>query len=130
MLSEIIDWHEAMEQCGNDEEFLFELLDDFREELTTQLAKIQLAMAMVPVRPLLIRSAAHVIKGAAANLFCEPLRQASFDLEKAAKEVSEESPHTELIVTRFEALVEAANNYYAMVDDIKETEEKSIDEND
>lgn len=36
----VIDWDEAMEQCGDDEEFLRELLADLREETTQQLAKM------------------------------------------------------------------------------------------
>ena len=38
---DVIDWDEAMEQCGDDEEFLRELLDDLRGETDTQLAKIE-----------------------------------------------------------------------------------------
>jgi hypothetical protein len=39
--SEIIDWDEAMEQCGDDEEFLRELLADLRGETDSQVAKIE-----------------------------------------------------------------------------------------
>lgn len=39
--SDVIDWDEAMEQCGDDEEFLRELLDDLRGETDAQLAKIE-----------------------------------------------------------------------------------------
>lgn len=38
---DVIDWHEAMQQCGDDEEFLRELLVDLRSETETQLANIQ-----------------------------------------------------------------------------------------
>lgn len=38
--SEVIDWHEAMQQCGDDEEFLHELLEDLRTELETQVTTI------------------------------------------------------------------------------------------
>lgn len=37
---DVINWDEAMQQCGEDEEFLHELLNDFRGELETQLASI------------------------------------------------------------------------------------------
>ena len=37
---EVIDWDEAMQQCGDDEEFLRELLDDLRQETDTQMEKI------------------------------------------------------------------------------------------
>ena len=39
--SEVIDWDEAMQQCGEDEEFLRELLADLRSETDTQMAKIE-----------------------------------------------------------------------------------------
>ncbi len=38
--SHILDWVEAMEQCGNDEEFLRELLSDLRGEIDAQIKKI------------------------------------------------------------------------------------------
>lgn len=37
----VIDWDEAMEQCGDDEEFLRELLADLRGETAAQVAKIE-----------------------------------------------------------------------------------------
>ena len=37
----VIDWDEAMEQCGDDEEFLRELLADLRGETDAQVAKIE-----------------------------------------------------------------------------------------
>jgi len=39
--SGVIDWDEAMEQCGDDEEFLRELLADLRGETDAQVAKIE-----------------------------------------------------------------------------------------
>lgn len=40
-VSGVIDWDEAMEQCGDDEEFLRELLADLRGETDAQVAKIE-----------------------------------------------------------------------------------------
>ena len=40
-MSEVIDWDEAMQQCGDDEEFLRELLADLRSETDTQMSKIE-----------------------------------------------------------------------------------------
>ena len=40
-MSDVIDWDEAMQQCGDDEEFLRELLDDLRSETDTQMSKIE-----------------------------------------------------------------------------------------
>jgi len=38
--SHVIDWVEAMEQCGDDEEFLRELLSDLRGEVDAQMERI------------------------------------------------------------------------------------------
>lgn len=38
--SHVIDWEEAMEQCGDDEEFLRELLSDLKGEVDAQVVKI------------------------------------------------------------------------------------------
>lgn len=38
---DVIDWDEAMQQCGDDEEFLRELLADLRSETDTQVQKIE-----------------------------------------------------------------------------------------
>lgn len=43
-VDDVIDWDEAMIQAGEDEEFLRELLVDFREELFAQIAKINVAL--------------------------------------------------------------------------------------
>jgi hypothetical protein len=40
MTEGVIDWDEAMQQCGDDEEFLRELLGDLRDETDTQMVKI------------------------------------------------------------------------------------------
>lgn len=40
-MSDVIDWDEAMQQCGDDEEFLRELLADLRDETNTQMVKIE-----------------------------------------------------------------------------------------
>lgn len=44
----VIDWDEAMEQCGEDEEFLRELLSDLRGETDTQVVKMEEALEVSP----------------------------------------------------------------------------------
>ena len=39
--SPVIDWEEAMQQCGDDEEFLRELLDDLRDETDQQMSRME-----------------------------------------------------------------------------------------
>ena len=38
---EVIDWDEAMQQCGDDEEFLLELLGDLRDETDMQMKSME-----------------------------------------------------------------------------------------
>jgi len=40
-MSNVIDWDQAMEQCGEDEEFLRELLADLKGEVDTQIINIE-----------------------------------------------------------------------------------------
>lgn len=40
-VSDAVDWDEAMEQCGDDEEFLRELLSDLRDEINEQMIKME-----------------------------------------------------------------------------------------
>ena len=40
----VIDWTEAMEQCGDDEDFLRELLSDLRGEIDAQIIKMDEAL--------------------------------------------------------------------------------------
>jgi len=82
----VIDWEEAMQQCGDDEEFLRELLSDLRSETDAQMATMEeIIRNPSDGNPFIqICRAAHVIKGAASNLMCPELRKTSMDLESAA----------------------------------------------
>lgn len=42
MATPVIDWDEAMQQCGDDEEFLRELLGDLRTETDTQMSQMEI----------------------------------------------------------------------------------------
>ena len=66
------------------------------------------------MRLLNIRSAAHVVKGAAANLFCKELRSAAFELEMTAKNADEGRLSAEIqrkLEENFQILKIAAKNY-------------------
>mmetsp|Transcript_15052 Transcript_15052/g.31647 ORF Transcript_15052/g.31647 Transcript_15052/m.31647 type:complete len:135 (+) Transcript_15052:153-557(+) len=84
--SHVIDWVEAMEQCGDDEDFLRELLSDLRGEIDAQIVRMDevLQAGINDQSFLLIMRASHVIKGASANLMCQELREAATNLEQAA----------------------------------------------
>ena len=59
--ADVIDWDEAMEQVAGDEEFLHELLNDFKDELATQMDKLGESISMVSVSQLNKTSLALVI---------------------------------------------------------------------
>jgi hypothetical protein len=61
-----------------------------------------------------------VIKGAAANLMCEPLRMAAYNLELIAKQHPASAPITADVVanlnSKFDELKEATNRYMHFLD--------------
>jgi hypothetical protein len=61
----VIDWEEAMEQCGDDEDFLRELLSDLRGEVDAQLVKIDevLSVSLMSEDFLFVVSCAQVLSG-------------------------------------------------------------------
>jgi len=117
----VIDWDEAMQQCGDDEEFLRELLSDLRSETDTQMAMMEeIIQNPSDGNPFIqICRAAHVIKGAASNLMCPDLRKTSMDLESAATAANvaeNENENQELldeVKEKFESLKLAVENYHA-----------------
>lgn len=73
----------ALEQAGDDEELLAELLDLLRSSGQDDLERIK--AAMTGGDPMAMGDAAHSIKGAAASLGVETLRSLAHDLEKAGR---------------------------------------------
>lgn len=123
--SDVIDWTEAMEQCGDDEEFLMELLSDLRGEIDAQIVKIDdvLKNAINDQSFLLIMRASHVIKGASSNLMCQQLRDGATNLETTAagaNEISIENKAdleavTEKVKENYAELKTAVDNYHAFL---------------
>mmetsp|Transcript_35104 Transcript_35104/g.84944 ORF Transcript_35104/g.84944 Transcript_35104/m.84944 type:complete len:131 (-) Transcript_35104:68-460(-) len=115
----VIDWDEAMQQCGEDEEFLRELLADLRSETDTQMAKIEETIQNPADSPFVqIMRASHVIKGAASNLMCAQLRQTAMNLETAASTAANDpngmgNPTVlQPVQARYEELKVAVTNYH------------------
>lgn len=73
----------AFEQSGDDEELLAELLILLHESSTADLEKITSAMARGDVATM--GEAAHSIKGAAASLGVEALREVAYGIEQAGR---------------------------------------------
>ena len=74
----------ALEQAGEDEELLRELLDLLVDSSNSDLEKIKAAMDQE--NPGAMGDAAHSIKGAAASLGILALRDAAYALEKAGRD--------------------------------------------
>mmetsp|Transcript_59475 Transcript_59475/g.126439 ORF Transcript_59475/g.126439 Transcript_59475/m.126439 type:complete len:138 (-) Transcript_59475:236-649(-) len=120
--SNVIDWTEAMEQCGDDEEFLMELLSDLRGEIDAQIVKMDEVLKN-PINDqsfLLIMRASHVIKGASSNLMCQQLRDGATNLEQTAAGANEIPLEdtaaleavTEKVKANYAELKTAVDNYH------------------
>lgn len=74
----------ALEQSGDDEEMLAELLTLFKTSSVDDFKRIQAAYTDKNAKN--VAEAAHSIKGAAASLGIDGIRQVASDLEKAGSE--------------------------------------------
>jgi len=79
----------ALEQSGQDEELLAELVQLFTDTSAEDLAKIQDALSAGDAEG--IADAAHSIKGAAASLGIEDIRMAAHEIEKSGRNKDIES---------------------------------------
>ncbi len=80
-----LDWDRdfALEQSGDDEEMLAELLVLFRDSSASDLARINDGLAAGDT--VAVADAAHSIKGASASLGVEGLRKIATELEKQGR---------------------------------------------
>ena len=80
-----LDWDRnfALEQSGDDEEMLAELLVLFRDSSASDLARINDGLAAED--PVAVADAAHSIKGASASLGVEGVRKIAAELEKKGR---------------------------------------------
>ncbi|HCC54789.1 MAG TPA: histidine kinase [Desulfobulbaceae bacterium] len=77
-----LDWDRnfALEQSGDDEEMLAELLVLFHDSAASDLAQINIGLAAEDA--VAVADAAHSIKGASASLGVESVRRIAHELEK------------------------------------------------
>ena len=75
----IINRQEALERLGGDEEMLVEFLGMLLEQVETMLPEIQQAIAAQNASA--VEQLGHSLKGAAASLGAERMRQVAYDLE-------------------------------------------------
>lgn len=101
----MVDWNRefALEQTGGDEELLVELLSLFRDSSVADLGRLRQAVEAGSSEGVV--RAAHSIKGAAASLGFENIRQLALDMETAGRAGSVEQARSDL--SRMAALLEA-----------------------
>mmetsp|Transcript_28096 Transcript_28096/g.56301 ORF Transcript_28096/g.56301 Transcript_28096/m.56301 type:complete len:127 (-) Transcript_28096:44-424(-) len=114
----VIDWDEAMEQCGGDEEFLRELLDDLRGEINVQVERIGELLQTRPIDWTKIMRAAHVIKGAAANLMCYQLRLTAQNMERSASLAGVSESAAAEVHTGYVELQSALSAFHQMLESL------------
>ena len=81
----IIDWVLALDQCGGDENFLFEILKQTYIEITGPLSEIDHYSSNQ------IREYAHMVKGVSQNLYCKELEIHTTTLELLVIEEGDKS---------------------------------------
>jgi len=125
----VIDWTEAMEQCGDDEDFLRELLSDLRGEIDAQIVTIDGVLKENAVNDqsfLQVMRASHVIKGASSNLMCQKLREGATELEQAAAQANEISRDDDsalelwltIVKAKYDVLKTAVDDYHGFLDEV------------
>jgi HPt (histidine-containing phosphotransfer) domain-containing protein len=97
----------ALEQAGQDEELLAELVKLFNETSADDLSKMQKALSEGDAQG--VGDAAHSIKGAAASLGIEDIRKAAHDIEKAGRSGNLDGagsclPELEQLLGQFESI--------------------------
>jgi hypothetical protein len=78
-----IDATSALERIGGEKEFLRELLDIFDEDYRQKAGRLREAVPAGDFESM--KSIGHALKGAAANLSLEPLREACRRMEEAGR---------------------------------------------
>ncbi len=93
----------ALEQAGDDEELLAELLDLLMDSSAHDLGKIKKAYEKGDA--IMMGEAAHSIKGAAASLGVEKLREVAYEIEKAGREEDLAAAYT--FLSSLESIIES-----------------------
>lgn len=102
-----INWTEALGQAGNDREFLFEVLDDLKNEMIEAISIITSCLRINDFAHL--SRIAHRIKGSSAYLYCERLHYVSEKMQTMnVEDISDEMKHTTytLLFNEFQILAD------------------------
>ena len=102
-----IDFLSALERVGDDESFLYELLDIYTEDFKERFNSLEKAIENKNFEE--IREVGHSLKGSSANLSLLPLQEASSEMEMAGVERDIEKAKKSLILLQKE--FEQLNNF-------------------
>ncbi len=83
MEKKVIDWETAIERLGGDKDFLIELLNELIEQMDQSLPELKQAIEQNDYDN--VRSIAHGLKGAAANLGADQIANAFYEMETMGK---------------------------------------------
>lgn len=83
MEKKVIDWDTAIERLGGDKEFLIELLNELVEQIDQSMPDLKTAIEQQNYSD--VRSIAHGLKGAAANLGADQVSAKFYELEMMGK---------------------------------------------
>lgn len=95
-----LDYDSFVERCMGDVEFASQLLEEFREQIPSELVKLDEVLESGDDDQLV--HIAHTLKGLAANISAEPLRSAAQDLEQAARQQNRDGERQYLAAVRGE----------------------------
>ncbi len=84
MENKIIDWETAIERLGGDRDFLIELLNELVEQIDQTMPELKQAIENANYSE--VRSLAHGLKGAAANLGADKISAKFYEMELMGKE--------------------------------------------
>ena len=99
----LLDLAKLRERFDNDDELLAEIFAVFAGEAPGRRSGMETALAAGDLAKL--AGMAHSLKGVAATMFAEPLRQAAYDLEMASKagDAAAVEPKTRILLGLLEA---------------------------
>ncbi len=105
-----IDVDDALERAGGDREFLKELMEIFLEDVPERLGEIKVAVASRDGEAM--ARAAHSVKGAAANLSANAVREAAFHIEQAGRDgdLTNADEHVQTLETKVRELADFASS--------------------
>lgn len=83
MEQNLLDLDKLLERMEDDRELIREIFDVFVEEVPSRRGKFEKALAASDASTMVLL--AHSLKGASGTLHAEPLRQACYELEHAAR---------------------------------------------